>query len=63
MWERSVKPNTPTPQVDFRAPPRGGASDDELAVAMHRALDLKPERHEFREHPDKLIRFMNMTGG
>lgn len=50
-------------RMDFRAPLRGGASDDELATAIGRAMDLKPERHEFREQPDKLIRFMNMTGG
>ena len=50
-------------RVDFRRLLRGGASDDELATAIGRAMDLKPERHEFREQPDKLIRFMNMTGG
>lgn len=50
-------------RMDFRALLRAGASDDALAEAMRRALALKPERHEFREQPEKLIRFMNMTGG
>lgn len=50
-------------RMDFRALLRGGASDEALALAIGRALELKPERHEFREQPEKLIRFMNMTGG
>lgn len=50
-------------RMDFRALLRGGASDDELAAAVRQAMDLKPERHEFREQPEKLVRFMNMTGG
>jgi cyclic pyranopterin phosphate synthase len=50
-------------QMDFRSLLRAGASDDDLAEALRRALDLKPERHEFRERPDKLVRFMNVTGG
>lgn len=50
-------------RMDFRVLLRGGASDDDLADAMLRAMELKPERHEFREQPGKLIRFMNMTGG
>lgn len=50
-------------RMDFRALLRGGASDNELATAMRQAMDLKPERHEFREQPTKLVRFMNMTGG
>ena len=50
-------------RMDFRALLRGGATDADLEVAIRAALDLKPERHEFREQPEKLIRFMNMTGG
>lgn len=50
-------------RMDFRTLMRGGASDDELAIAIGRAMDLKPERHEFREQPTKLVRFMNTTGG
>lgn len=50
-------------RMDFRTLMRGGASDDDLAAAIRRAMDLKPERHEFREQPTKLVRFMNTTGG
>lgn len=50
-------------RVDFRSMLRAGASDDTLEDALRRAMDLKPERHEFREQPEKLVRFMNMTGG
>jgi cyclic pyranopterin phosphate synthase len=50
-------------RMDFRTLLRSGASDEELEAAARRAIELKPERHEFREQPGKLIRFMNMTGG
>jgi GTP 3',8-cyclase len=50
-------------RMDFRALLRDGATDADLIVAIHQAMDLKPERHEFREQPEKLIRFMSMTGG
>lgn len=50
-------------RVDFRTLLRGGASDDDLESTIIQAMDLKPERHEFREQPTKLVRFMNMTGG
>jgi len=42
---------------------RGGASDETLRSAILDAIALKPERHEFRENPDKPLRFMSMTGG
>lgn len=42
---------------------RQGASDGELREAIIVALAMKPERHEFREQPHKLVRFMSMTGG
>jgi cyclic pyranopterin phosphate synthase len=32
-------------------------------MAIRQAIELKPERHEFREKPGKLIRIMSMTGG
>ena len=50
-------------RVDFRVLMRAGATDEELIQAIYRAIDLKPERHEFREQPQKLVRFMSMTGG
>ena len=50
-------------RMDFRALMRGGATDAEIVDAIRRAIDLKPERHEFVEAPQKLVRFMSMTGG
>ena len=42
---------------------RDGISDAELRDAIRQAIDLKPERHEFKEKPDQVVRFMSMTGG
>ncbi|KJV29230.1 molybdenum cofactor biosynthesis protein MoaA [Aquitalea magnusonii] len=42
---------------------RAGISDAGLEMAIREAIELKPERHEFREKPGKLIRIMSMTGG
>jgi cyclic pyranopterin phosphate synthase len=42
---------------------RQGISDDGLQEAIIEALTLKPERHEFREKPQQVVRFMSMTGG
>jgi cyclic pyranopterin phosphate synthase len=50
-------------RMDFRELLRNGATDDDLVAAIHQALTLKPERHDFREQPEKLVRFMSMTGG
>ena len=50
-------------RVDFRSMMRAGASDAEIREAIRVAIDLKPERHEFIEAPQKLVRFMSMTGG
>ena len=42
---------------------RAGISDEDLKQALYQAIALKPERHEFREKPAQVIRFMSMTGG
>lgn len=42
---------------------RQGISDAGLKEAIHEALALKPERHEFQEKPGQVVRFMSMTGG
>ena len=42
---------------------RDGISDDELEQHIIRAINSKPERHEFSEKPEQSIRFMSMTGG
>lgn len=48
---------------DLRSLLRAGCSDDELEIAIREAIELKPEKHEFREQPDKVVRIMSMTGG
>jgi cyclic pyranopterin phosphate synthase len=50
-------------KFEFRPMLRSGCSDAELEAAIRHAIDLKPERHEFREAPAKIVRFMSMTGG
>lgn len=48
---------------DFRGLLRGGVSDAGLRAAVHSAIALKPERHEFSERPQQVVRFMAQTGG
>jgi cyclic pyranopterin phosphate synthase len=50
-------------KFEFRPLLRAGCSDAELEAAIVHAINLKPERHEFREAPHKILRFMSMTGG
>jgi cyclic pyranopterin phosphate synthase len=50
-------------KFEFRPLLRGGATDGELQDAVRHAITLKPERHEFREKPQRLVRFMARTGG
>ncbi|MFN4235653.1 MAG: GTP 3',8-cyclase MoaA [Vogesella sp.] len=42
---------------------RAGCSDAELEAAIRAAIELKPEKHEFIEQPQRVVRFMSMTGG
>ena len=42
---------------------RQGISDDGLKNAIFEAITIKPEKHEFRDKPGQVVRFMNMTGG
>ena len=48
---------------DFRALLRNAATDTDLQDAVIEALALKPERHEFNEKPQQVVRFMAKTGG
>lgn len=50
-------------QYDLGILLKSGAGDAELEEAILHGIALKPERHEFREAPKKLVRFMSMTGG
>lgn len=38
-------------------------SNAELETAIKQAIDLKPEKHEFNERPEKIVRIMAKTGG
>ncbi len=42
---------------------RSGVDDSELEQAIIEAIALKPERHEFNEKPEQIVRFMSATGG
>lgn len=42
---------------------RAGISDADLRAAIVQAIALKPERHEFSDKPEKILRFMSKTGG
>jgi len=42
---------------------RAGLSDAELEEHIVRAIALKPQKHEFNEKPQQVLRFMSMTGG
>jgi GTP 3',8-cyclase len=50
-------------KFEFRPLLRDGASDAELEAAILKAIELKPHKHEFREQPEKIVRFMAQTGG
>jgi len=49
--------------LELRPLLRAGASDIELEEAIRAAIELKPQRHEFREKPGQVVRFMSLTGG
>jgi cyclic pyranopterin phosphate synthase len=42
---------------------RAGASHRDIKQAIIEAIARKPERHEFREKPEQVVRFMSVTGG
>ncbi len=50
-------------KVELRPLLRAGASDAALEAALLAAIARKPERHEFREAPRKIVRIMAQTGG
>jgi cyclic pyranopterin phosphate synthase len=50
-------------KVEFLPLLRAGADQAEIEQAILDAIARKPARHEFREAPKKLVRFMSMTGG
>ena len=50
-------------KVELRPLLRRGIGDEELKNAIRMAIAHKPEKHDFREQPQKIVRFMSMTGG
>ncbi len=50
-------------KVELRPLLRQGIGDEELKNAIRAAIARKPEKHDFREQPQKIVRFMSMTGG
>jgi cyclic pyranopterin phosphate synthase len=50
-------------QVDFRSVLRDGGSDADIETALLAAVRNKPERHEFVEQPQRMVRVMSSTGG
>ncbi len=47
----------------LRALLRQTCDDQHLEQAIREAIELKPEKHEFREKPQQIQRLMSMTGG
>jgi cyclic pyranopterin phosphate synthase len=50
-------------KLEVRPLLRAGVGDEELKQAIAQAMRRKPERHEFRDMPQKIVRFMAHTGG
>ena len=50
-------------KVELRPLLRSGISDEYLKAELIKALDIKPLKHDFNEKPEKVMRFMSMTGG
>jgi cyclic pyranopterin phosphate synthase len=50
-------------KVELRPLLRAGISDQAIEQAIIDAIAIKPERHEFRENPEQVVRFMSLTGG
>ncbi len=50
-------------RAELRPLLRDGIDDHMLDNAIRQAITLKPERHEFNDKPDQIVRFMSMTGG
>ena len=50
-------------KLELRQLLRDGITDEELGDVLIGAIALKPEKHEFKEKPDQVVRLMSMTGG
>ena len=50
-------------KLELRPLLRQGINDNALKEAILDAIARKPERHEFKDKPSQIVRFMSMTGG
>lgn len=50
-------------KVELRPLLRSGAGHKAVTQAIIDAVAAKPQRHEFREKPDQIVRIMSITGG
>jgi len=50
-------------KVELQPLLRAGISDAELKSVLIDAIGLKPEKHEFKDKPEQVVRLMSMTGG
>jgi cyclic pyranopterin phosphate synthase len=50
-------------KIEMRELLRQHADDETIIEALRKGIHLKPERHEFKEAPEKIVRFMSQTGG
>ena len=50
-------------KLELRPLLRADITDEELKRKIRASMARKPERHEFREQPGKIVRFMARTGG
>jgi GTP 3',8-cyclase len=50
-------------KYELRQVLRSGVSDAELIETIKIAIGMKPEKHNFNEYPNKVIRIMSKTGG
>lgn len=50
-------------KVALRPLLRNGIGDEQLKQVILNAIAMKPEKHEFNENPQQIVRFMSLTGG
>ncbi len=50
-------------KVELRPLLRQGISDEELKAVLIEAIAIKPQKHEFNDKPQQVVRQMSMTGG
>ncbi len=50
-------------KIELRPLLRQGISDDDLRNTLINAIAIKPEKHEFNDKPQQVVRLMSMTGG